>query len=1053
MKKSTSHEQQISHELFEELMEKRSVVSMNNRILHPSLKPWKPGIRAGEKVIIFNVEFSAEKSQAEYIRMLTRKHHAFDHSTLEGSLEVVLSEGNSRVESRGKSIHGENFIYLTGKKNGFVFCDKTGKTFIRMPDDSKPALAFTSRLTAKAEINGNRKSGRVMAEILVTAPFRLRYELELDTDDQWAPFRHDVTCMLVGCADRMDRAGLDLKAVIDTGLPVKGEVFMERGQGKWEKMTSFMVSGLKFYEEKEDPFAIPAGFRDLRESGGQDKKTGERSFIKPPVRLSDYRKQFGGRLGTGNTPGMNYDGNAECCGDDVAATSSPLSDAKAINREAGGIRFPSCLPETYGALLANLIDEKLLDDIKYIANGITRRLTGFNGNNGDLPLTWMDQFKAHADTLASSDPGGGLYDLLHDENPTGPGNLQKLGMLDKLAVSSLGKLLANGNHLLSLGLPASLQTVVDNVIADGSVAAEDRFSSLPPDKRGLLVDAYVFKGIGTIDLTYPSSTGAISIFYDLLNVKLNDIDFDIRINNNAVFSTLDFDADSIHLVIDLPDASGRAWVSRWVTGRYLAVTGISVIACIFFPFTCFLMDMAILVGIFIGLDLAYVSIDLKNLSVDSHIRLVPNPANVLQPDVQLTLDADVSATYISVVPTGIHQILSLIYTIVMDTTDLVINTIESQLQDQLNKFLKEDLKITYPPQFGPVPLAGISNAVEFAADDRGYVEQALNAGLMGVINPYITQIDSIVKPNILILRDQYKTDFTDPVDAFTSAGSLLGWVSADMTNVARYYLGTVLSQNFINDYVYVLWRQLLFNYTFSPDETAKLFHMLKHAFPWTNRLEDKQVEAKLWPAVPPRTLFTPKPASEGSFYATTFFDDVRICFAFQQDDKRKPNTMEFAFAGQAATEIGFGGLDKEAGRLDLLKINDRVFDIYFDLDTVGVHVIHPEVQYFAFADIKPSVNFDYTPLDVLQEMLRQGLEYSLALRDNSFIPRNPGDPMYIQRYPLGNDALQLIFSLVPFRGNLYVSKGLGGKATAALEGAADIDTMDKNTADIIRAFI
>ena len=665
----------------------------------------------------------------------------------------------------------------------------------------------------------------------------------------------------------------------------------------------------------------------------------------------------------------------------------------------------------------------------------------------------MDQFKAHADALGAGDPGGGLYDLLHDEHATSVSYTQKLGMLDKLAVSSLSKLLASGNNLASLHLSPALQAVVDNVIANGAIASEDRFSSLPEDQRGLLVDAYVFKGIGTISLSYPSSTPSFTIFYDLLKVKLTDIDFDIRINNTEVFSTLDFDSDSIHLVIDLPDASGNAWVSRWVTGKYLAVTAITAIACFLFPFTCFLMGMAILVGIFIGLDLAYVSLELAKLKVDSHIRLVPNPSNVLQPDVQLTLDADVSASYISVVPTGIHQILSLIYTIVLDATDLVINNLESQLQDALNQYLKDDLKITYPPDFGPVPLAGISNDVEFAADDHGYIEQALNAGLMGVINPYITQIDSVVKPNIMILREEYKSEFTDPVDAFAAAGSLLGWVSADITSVARYYLGTVLSQNFINDYIYVLWRQFLFNYDFTPEETADLLKFLKLAFPVLNPLNDEQVQARLWPAVPPRTLFTPRPASEGGYYATTFFDDVRICFTFKKNDKRIPDKMEFAFAGQVSTEIGFGGFDQESGKLDLLKLSDRVFDIYFDLKTVGVHIIHPEVEYFAYPGIKPSVTFDYSPLDLFQEMFQRGLSFSLAKRDNAFIPRSPGDPMYIQRYPLGNDALQVIFSLVPFRGNLYVGKGLSGKATAVLEGAADIDAMNKVTADIIRALI
>jgi len=178
---------------------------------------------------------------------------------------------------------------------------------------------------------------------------------------------------------------------------------------------------------------------------------------------------------------------------------------------------------------------------------------------------------------------------------------------------------------------------------------------------------------------------------------------------------------------------------------------------------------------------------------------------------------------------------------------------------------------------------------------------------MSVINPYITQIDSDVKPNILTLRDQYKAEFTDPVAAFTTAGgNLLAWASADISKVARYYLGTVLSQNFINDYIYVLWRELLFNYTFSPTETHDLLSSLQVAFPAFPGLVTKKATAHLWPAVPPRTLFTPDPASKGKSYATTIFDDVRICIELPQRESKNPQIMEFAFAGQAVTELGFG---------------------------------------------------------------------------------------------------------------------------------------------------
>ena len=101
--------------------------------------------------------------------------------------------------------------------------------------------------------------------------------------------------------------------------------------------------------------------------------------------------------------------------------------------------------------------------------------------------------------------------------------------------------------------------------------------------------------------------------------------------------------------------------------------------------------MAATVGLFLLLDFAFVSIDLSNIMLNGQIRFTPNAGNVLQPDVTLQLDADITVFYASVVPTGIHQILSLIYSIVGSSTNLVISQIESQLQSKLNEFLRQDL--------------------------------------------------------------------------------------------------------------------------------------------------------------------------------------------------------------------------------------------------------------------------------------------------------------------------------------------------------------------------
>jgi hypothetical protein len=1049
MKKNSK--QAIPADLRQKMQLRSSVSKTKDFILAAPQKPWKHSNGSKQETIVFDVKFGAEKSQQSQIKWLVRDHALFNtDQPMEGNMSVALSLNSSRMEAKGASIHGEDFIYIKDKASGFLYLDKKQKTYIHMPEDKKMKHRFSETIKGEVKIiQGSKQTAT--AELVMSSPYKIKYVLELDTDKKWLPYSKQATCMLIGCPDNYNDAGLNLDTLTKTGIPIKGEVFMEQTGGRWQKMSSFNVSGLKMYEGKTSPFDIPAGYRDFREVNG-NKKGGKKNYLGPATKLSDFRKKKVNQVQPGFIPDTLHPGI------DIPVPHTNDNGKGNTSNVAGGLQFPTCLPETYGALIANVVDEKLLDDVKFLVNGISKRLTGFSGTAGTLDLNWMDQFKTHADALGDTDPGGGLYTLLHDEELTSATHTEKLGLLDKLAFSTLSSLLAAGDRLLDLSLDATLQAAVDAIIADTSVLPEDRFISLTVEQQGQLIDIYVFDGIGNIKLTYPSSTGAQTIFFGLVDVQLDNITFDIDINNTEIISTFDFDSDSIHLVISLPDASGEAWASRWPTLKYWLYAGLTVVSCFLFPGTCFLISMALAVGVFLLMDFAYVSLELADLVVDSHIRLVPNGSNVLQPEATLTLDATVSAFYMSVIPTGVHQILSLIYDIILNATDLVINTMQSQLETQLNSYLQDDLQLTYPPEFGPVPLVGIANAVDFSTNDFGYVEQSLNAGLMGTINPYVTQVDSDVKPNIMTLRDQFKAEYTDPVTEYVNLGSDIvswaaEWALGDPSKVSRYYLGTVLSQNFINDYIYTLWRQQRFNHDFNSSQVADLLGFVKLAFPALDFIDPSLVTAHLWPAVPPRTLFTPKPASEGQAYATTFFDDVRICMEFEHKRKGVPTTLEFAFAGQASTEIGFGGYNFDIGKLDLLRITDRAFDIYFDLKTVGVNIIHPEVEYFAYLGIEPAVNFDYSPLDLLQDMFRRGLAYSLTYRDSSFIPRSVTDPMYIQRYPLGNDALQVVFQLVPFRGNLYVSKGISGLATAVLEGALDIDAFDKETAVLIRQLV
>jgi len=1017
-----------------------------------------------EPVLAYSIEYRTAGEQESFVRSALAGSQFLDlENTLGGKVAVKHAGKTIRMDCLGKSVLGSNYSVIRDPQQGMLFLDHGTKSCLRLAAEIEKAHYFTEKFQSTVEIRQRDKSIAV-ATIRIQYPQRLRYEIWLDTDKAFEQYRGDVICHTLGCTSVFAQSGIDLSGIADTGVPVQGRLFREDSAGRESMISSFEVKNYTWKKYDRKDFSIPAGYQSLKELNRKARENKKPTRFGKPVRFSEIRNRTRMPERMLEIPGeVNYPQGLPADGSGfIAGSKSYVSqEISSVGRfSTGNFEFPTCFDETYASLIANVVDEKMLDDIKYMINGISKRLGNFSGNNGNLTIPWMDQFKAHSDALSDTAPGGGLYLMLHDEAVMGPSHPMKKGLLDKLAVKDLGNLLASGDNLAGLSLTAGLQARVNAILADGSVAPVDRFIQFTPGEQGSLIDAYVFKKIGTIPLTYPSSTGTQTVFHDLLDVRLDNIEFTIDINNQPVIDTLAFDSDSVHLVVKLPDASGKAFLSRWPSARYWEIVGISGLACLIFPPACALLGAALLVGLFVGLDFAFVTLDLANIEVDAHIRLLPNAANVLQPDVDLKLDADVSASYLSVVPTGVHQILSAIYTIVLNTTDLVIDSLETQLKDKLNDFLKKDLNITYPPRFGPVPLTGISNNTEFAAGDNMFVMQGLNAGTLGVICPYITQVDREVKSKIFRLRNEFKSRFEDPVDAFGRLG-LLNWPGADFTQIARYYLGTVLSQNFINHYIYTLWRTGQFNYDFSVTETEELYKLLRKSFGSLTGLEfdNRIVHVHLWPAVPPRTVFTPKPASEGMFYSTTFFDDVRICFEFEVLRKKSPfpripNKMEFLFSAQAFTEIGFGGYNPQVGKLDILKVNDRVFDIYFDLNGLGAKVIHPEIQSYRTPAMQPAVNVNYSLLDnpLMQDLFSTAMQYALANRNSDWIPRAAGDDAYLQRYPVGDNALQLVCELVPFQGNLYISQGLSGVATAVYENALDIDAMDKNLATLIRAF-
>ena len=957
----------------------------------------------------------------------------------ETRLEVMHGPDVMKVESSGAGLFGNGFTYIRHDTAGLLYLDRKDKRYLQLDPDAIPDGPLEGEVEARIDnvCEDKHEGKRVNLVDVSIEHLRQAYlRLWLWDDEETTPFRKSVFGLVLGCADKLNACKFPVDELVKLGVPLKGEVRLKRDG---EPVSHFFLQDLRLESYNASDFDIPAGYRDLRDK----EKAPEEGFnYEQTSRFSELRR---GR--TRPKPALDGDkGGLSATGGQDQALYTDVAGNVVLLKHVPAHKphlVCQCLPSTYGSQIATEVQQLLVDDLWFLVNQVTRRLNGFHGASGNLKIDWLSQFKAHSDSLPRGD---GLYCFLRDEpDPSAADPADQMGgqgLMDQFIERTVRKLLVDltatgvtavvtppGFFSLAgqVTVPPVLATEVLTILGDASIAPEGRFDSLSAEQQRDLREAYLDQNFANISLTYPSSTGAQSIFHDLLRVRLDNIKFDIAINNTQIIDTFVLDDNDIHLIIRLPDASGRAFMSRWPSSLYWAVSGLGVVGCIFAPALCALLPYIAAVGAFLLLDFAFVSIYLSDLEIDAHISFTPNGAGVLQPNTTFALDSDVSVFYASVVPTGIQQILGAIYSIIGSHTDIVLSTIETHLSDKFNDFVRNDLGLSYPPKFGPVPLSGLGSHATGEDNDHLYLESELNAGLLSIINPYITQVDTDAKSRLLDLRAIFQSDVGDGL---------------------HHYGGFVFSQNFINHYIHILWRLGIYTYILSAAEATPILEKLKEACP-TCKLED---EVRMWlcPVVSPRLVFTPCGYEAGKSYLTCFFDDLRLCIG-TGDPKLDNCMLELQFSARVNAEIGFGTVNSDSGELDIIKVGDRFMDVYFNLDDAGIEIIHPDTQgHAATGDCYRDLGCKQ--LSELQECFRMVIRAALQSRHSGVVPRKNGEPITVQTYTFAGQFLRFQFWV--YRGNLYAHMGFGGPALMLLEGGLfGIDAMDCATGEALRAFV
>jgi len=910
-------------------------------------------------------------------------------------LSVSHCQGHLRIETIRHGVFGRDIVVLEDPEGGHTLIDSTDRTWFRA--DKAQTVPVRHAPTGPVDVRiepGNTIDGRETQ--LVTVKLRrlptMQHRIWFISAEEFSPFAKSVFRVLLGCPDELGRAGFPTERLLALGMPVRSEVY--RGASE----TPLLRGEIRHLELREaDPtvFTVPEGYTDMRNGAELERRFGPAEPF--TGKLKDFRR--GGvrtprpaarTLGyvVGNTVIRPTD-------DPIQQPNGPTPDSQRTD----GLQIPQCLPSTFGSVVATAVEQQLLEDIRVVINQVIRRLEFFSGSGGNIVINWLEQWSNMPSVAGGRD---GLFCLLRD--PPTPTDGGGRGLLDRLALRQARRAMMDGTIASQIPLDPALLLEVTNVIA--SKAPSERFDALNSASQVKVRELYLNERMGKVSLTYKDSTKPAKTFYGLTYIQLSNMDFSVTFNDSGQeladrkerLTQLDTGNNEIKMHLELEHVRGTADVGRWPTERYWLILGIGTVGCFFMPALCELLPAVVDVGIFLLSDYAYARVKLDSPTLDASFDFVPDSFNVLRPHAKsVDINANISVFYVSYIPTGLHQLVSFVVSEYLSATNDVIDEMKSQLQDALEGLFKDTLALRFPPSFGPVPIASLANSTGGAPADHLYLETRLNGGLSGVSPPYVTQVDPDVHDRLLDARKRFNFD--------------------------RRYAGFCISQNFINQFINSRWRDGAFNLDFGGTDLDQISALLKAAFPPPLSQSSKLTAAHLWPAVTPRTVLTPRGQVELGAYATTFFDDLRLCLTSEGHDHG--STLEIQFAAQAFTQIGFGGIDPNTKELDLGRFAEGFMDLYFDLEGLEVREIHPEVQGLVTVGNAFS-SLDVKSLAALGPLMHFAVRTALASRSDRAIPSDPAD-RFFQKYKL--PAATLDVHMFPFRGNLYGWLGLSGDSS------------------------
>jgi hypothetical protein len=804
-------------------------------------------------------------------------------------------------------------VSLASGPAGRFWIQHDARVFIAIPDQQPsgaasgagPSVKRSAAGTSKPEDPESSAGGYLTATLTDPASGR-SVRITAEPNPKWRipELAGPLLDALLGGAGGDLPPGLDRHAwagqLAEAGLPGRIRIEEVGTDGESALLSETRVTRLEHLPLPAAEFGPPRGYRswkpNRKDVDGPTGKPGAGETAAPthPVDVAS------GSAGVRRKPS---DGNDREVPDPPPPAPAPRPRAGVTHRPRIGFR----------------LEQRLLNHVAGLFNAAITPIRTITIAQGEIVLDWLAQLRADVGSRGAAAPGTAIFQLLHDVTLPGPrqsprpdpandfGLFNCRGLIDQLALRDAEQRIRSGTY------PATVVTTFNQSMRQTIAVAATNWDLLPDAVKARLAFELVRREYGVVRIPYPTGTTVDKPILGLLHVAVSDIAGTLTLPrapatpsaspfNPLLTLTAGF-GGTITGSLSLGTLSAQATVNRWPSPELGIMMAGAVLGSALVPGFGPLLATLGALSLFLSLDRVNASINATGLTAALTIRFIQDARGIFVPTVSCVLSGTVTFGWATVVPTGIHQILSAIEQGILGALrGTIMVAIADKIAAEVHGVLSRVLGAGFPA-------TALRLGLPVSGGARG--------GVAGVYTYLEAELDPARNPRLAV------TTVLTP--AHLEAAQHADAVRAVPQLSADHYASLSFDENFLNMALSGMRLSGLLDWLWAGPGWDALKPLVPTPFPRTGVVR-LRLRAESGPAMTLTTSVPPGAVSHGAV-------SVDYLLAFEEGDGRQLATVRFGVRalGQlvlaSAVRPGDGW-----GPVDLRTLPSRAFDLLLAAD-------------------------------------------------------------------------------------------------------------------------